>query len=376
MELFFLHSSRTRCTSVHMHPEFTLCQAKALHLLCGKQNVFLTGAAGTGKSFLLRQFLHGKNEMEVPVLASTGAAAVIVGGRTFHSFFGLGILEGGKAATVARALRSGPLHRRLQRAACVVIDEISMLSGETLATAEEIARNVRGVRAPWGGLRIIAVGDFAQLPPVQSFNKFQDNSFANAQDKSFNRSQENSFDVSQEMPEEPTRDWGFLHSVWELSAFQPAFLQTTVRTKEPRLLAMLNKVRDGIIDEEVRAFLQSRTVQPDPMFDGTRLFPHRARADAYNQARLDRLPEAARVFATTYQGGAADVAQLKKQCPIPEVLNLKRGALVMLRKNDVTYPYAYVNGTLATVLEIEEDALMLRLATGERVELLREEFSL
>src|SRR3989338_5470423 len=127
-----------------------------------------------------------------------------------------------------------------------------MLSGETLATAEELARNVRGVRAPWGGLRIIAVGDFAQLPPVQSFAHAQDKSFNHIQD----RSHENSFDVSQEMPEEPARDWGFLHPVWELSAFQPAFLQTTVRTKEPRLLAMLNKVRDGILDEDVRAFLQ------------------------------------------------------------------------------------------------------------------------
>jgi ATP-dependent DNA helicase PIF1 len=74
----------------------TSCQTRALSAMTAKArpNVFLTGGAGVGKSFLIRQFQKGVDHREFPILASTGAAAVLVGGRTFHSFFGLGILEG------------------------------------------------------------------------------------------------------------------------------------------------------------------------------------------------------------------------------------------------------------------------------------------
>ncbi|HEY1079705.1 MAG TPA: AAA family ATPase, partial [Bdellovibrio sp.] len=70
-------------------------QADALELLRSGENVFLTGGAGSGKSFLIRQFMKELDSKEMPILASTGAAAVLLGGRTFHSFFGLGIMEGG-----------------------------------------------------------------------------------------------------------------------------------------------------------------------------------------------------------------------------------------------------------------------------------------
>ncbi|MEK7563713.1 MAG: AAA family ATPase, partial [Patescibacteria group bacterium] len=155
----------------------TPCQEKAMEMLRREGNIFLTGAAGTGKSFLLDQYLQRKPTDEFPIVASTGAAAVIVGGRTFHSFFGLGILEGGIEATVQRAMRNRRLILRLQRACCVIIDEISMLSGTTLLAADRIARRARHCNKPWGGLRIIAVGDFAQLPPVTPGNEQKDWAF-------------------------------------------------------------------------------------------------------------------------------------------------------------------------------------------------------
>src|SRR3989338_258151 len=165
----------------------TSCQTKGLDVLERQGNVFLTGAAGTGKSFLLQRYLAGKPSENFPVVASTGAAAVLVGGRTFHSFFGLGILEGGPQAAVVRALQSRKLVHRLNTACSVVIDEISMLSVTTLQAAEAVARGARGNHEPWGGLRIIAVGDFAQLPPVT--------------------------------PGTRTKDWAFAHPVWQESDF-------------------------------------------------------------------------------------------------------------------------------------------------------------
>ena len=141
------------------------------------QNAFLTGGAGTGKSFLVQRFLNSTSDKGVVVTASTGAAAIIVGGRTFHSFFGLGLLEGGPVATVARALKNKRVTSRMRKAKLLIVDEISMVSGAVLDVAEEIARKARKSSEPWGGLRVIFIGDFTQLPPVDIHNLRKDWAF-------------------------------------------------------------------------------------------------------------------------------------------------------------------------------------------------------
>jgi ATP-dependent DNA helicase PIF1 len=323
--------------------QLTPCQAKALHLLNSRNNVFLTGAAGTGKSFLLQQFLRGKDWNTHPILASTGTAAMIVGGRTFHSFFGLGIMEGGRDATVARGMRNKRLHRRIQEAQCVIVDEVSMLSGETLSTAEHIARCVRENEQPWGGLRIVAVGDFAQLPPVQDAGK--------------------------------PKDWGFQHPIWHASQFSPAYLSTPVRSQDKTLLSVLNSIRDGQVTDSVVEFLQNRTMQPHTTFTGTRLFPHRATADRYNDEKLGTLQGRVCVYPTYYEGSSVHVEHLKRQCPISEALHVKVGALVMFRKNATSYPYEYVNGTLGTIVALSDDVITVRSQDGTSIDVVRATFS-
>jgi ATP-dependent DNA helicase PIF1 len=321
----------------------TTCQQSALDILTREGNVFLTGAAGTGKSFLLEQYLKGKPSEAFPVVASTGAAAVLIGGRTFHSFFGLGIMEGGIEATIARAMKSRKLIQRLQRACCVVIDEVSMLSGNTLSAAEQISRKLRNINAPWGGLRIIAVGDFAQLPPVT--------------------------------PGAMQKDWAFMHDVWEESAFHPALLSTVMRTQDTEFLDILNYVRAGTVNDEVRDFLNSRMENASLQTEGTRLYPHRAKADEYNLRRLHSIPGNIRSFETQYVGDERVLESAKRVVPIPDVLQIKEGALVMMRKNDVSEDRLYVNGTLGHVRSITEDVLYVQLLSGENIELEKEKFS-
>lgn len=323
--------------------KLTTCQEKGLDVLARQGNVFLTGAAGTGKSFLLSEYLANKASAEFPVVASTGAAAVLVGGRTFHSFFGLGILEGGVAATIGRALRSGKLLYRLQRACCVVIDEISMLSGTQLLAADQIARRARETDKPWGGLRIIAVGDFAQLPPVTAG--------------------------------EAEKDWAFLHPVWKQSEFQPALLSTVMRTKDPEFLTILNHIRDGTVNNDVRTFLDEHTIRTSGTEEATRLYPHRAQAEGFNQERLARIPSRLRTFRTQYAGKERDIEAAKKSIPIPEVLHLKEGALVMMRKNDASGEYRYVNGTLGHVRTISDETLQIELTSGEQIDVSPDKFS-
>ncbi|MEO0335216.1 MAG: AAA family ATPase, partial [Pseudomonadota bacterium] len=97
-------------------------QQHALQRMRAGANVFLTGEAGSGKSYVVKHFRRELDEKEFPTLASTGAAAVLVGGRTFHSFFGLGILEGGAEATIDRALRNRRVVRRLQKIQGFIVD--------------------------------------------------------------------------------------------------------------------------------------------------------------------------------------------------------------------------------------------------------------
>lgn len=325
------------------HSSLTPCQISALDILKREGNVFLTGAAGTGKSYLLDQYLKGKGSDDFPIVASTGAAAVIVGGRTFHSFFGLGIMEGGIEMAVAKALRSKKVHQRLQRASCVIIDEVSMLSGSTLLAAEMVARRARGRDEPWGGLRIIVVGDFAQLPPVT--------------------------------PGLQTKDWCFLHPVWEQSDFEPALLSTVMRTQDTEFLEILNFIRDGVVNDRVRRFLDERTETTDDPLDATRLYPHRAQADKYNLQRLEALSGAEIVIETIYDGDEKYKESAKRNLPIPDTLILKRSALIMMRRNDVSGQGRFVNGSLGHIHGIDDDTLYVRLLNGEDVEIEKYKFS-
>lgn len=325
-------------------PILTSCQQKAHDILLREGNVFLTGAAGTGKSFLLERYLKGKPADAFPIVASTGAAAVIVGGRTFHSFFGVGIGEGGPEATIRRALFSRRLRRRLQCAHCVIIDEVSMLSGTILKTAETIARRARESEAPWGGLRIIAVGDFAQLPPIA---------------------------------DEGGKDWAFLHPVWQETDFQPALLSTVMRMRDSEFLRILNLVREGSVNDDVRHFLDAHmhSFLPPGTEGATRLYPRRAQADRYNLERLEAIQRPSRSFETLYTGKERDIEKYKKNFPIPDMLTLKEGALVMMRKNDLSEERIYVNGSLGTIEGIAEEILTVRLHAGRTIKVVPEKFS-
>jgi len=338
-----LHLYAHKRTNVKLSP----CQESALHILEGESNVFLTGEAGTGKSYLLNTYLHGKSTKHYPIVASTGAAAILVGGRTFHSFFGLGILEGGMENTVQRALKNKKLMHRLFDADCVVIDEVSMLSGTVLATAERIAQEARDSDAPWGGLRIIAVGDFAQLPPIE----------ANAEGK----------------------EWAFLHDVWERSRFHSILLTTVVRTQDQEYLDLLRAVRTGEMHPAVDAYMERKVLSESEDFEGTRLYPHRASVDAFNLKKLRELEGKLWEFETLYTGTKSNVEILKKKAPIPETLLLKKGAIVMIRRNDISHSedqMLYVNGSLGYVREISQEELKIDLFTGRTVTLTKQYFEL
>ncbi len=325
-----------------MHPTLSTCQKRAFETLKGTDNVFLTGAAGSGKSFLLREFLHDKDRKKFPILASTGAAAILVGGRTFHSFFGLGIMEGGVENTIERALGNKRLVKRLKKTDGVVIDEISMISGPTLRAAEAIARKGRGSTRPWGGLRVIAVGDFAQLPPVNPFSS--------------------------------KKEWAFLEPVWYESEFKPVVLNEIMRTQDRKFLEVLNFIREGVVCDPVSDFLTSRIQKTVSHFEGTRLLARKEDVERYNLSHLEKINSALETFQTTYNGKEQEIEKFKRNSPIADVIQLKKGSLVMIRQNDPEGKW--VNGSMGSIEKIKDDRLSIKLSNGRHVEIEKAVFTL
>ena len=325
--------------------DWTPDQTLALKALASENNVFLTGGAGTGKSTVIREFI--KDQENVAVLASTGTAAILLGGRTFHSFFGLGIMEGGSDYIIERALKHRGIVTRLRKTKFVMLDEVSMIGSNEFITAEKIAQRARASSAPWGGLRMITVGDFAQLPPVM-------------------RAQPGEEFVS-------SRPWAFLSETWRSSMFDAAVLKTIVRSNDEYWNRILGEVRWGDISQESIEVLQSR-IRPVPLdFQGTRLYARKIQVDMLNQERLKMLKGSGKEYNTIYMGQAQRIDDLKRNAPVPEVLVLKEGALVMFRQNDPDY--RFVNGTLGIVKKMGDAEIHVELLSGKSIKVKQVTFS-
>lgn len=317
-------------------------QALALDLCESGENIFLTGGAGSGKSYVIREFMKKKDHQQMPILASTGAAAVLLGGRTFHSFFGLGIMEGGAQATLQRTLQNKNVMKRIKKVEGVIIDEISMIPGEALMVAELLSQEARGSKLPWGGLRIIAVGDFGQLPPVAKYGQ--------------------------------KRDWCFLNEVWKKSGFQVCELKLNQRIHNNEFLNVLDDIREGHLTEKVRNFLHERTKPHDEDHPGTRLFPRREQSESYNQKKLAEINETELIVDSIYLGEQKYIDILGKSAPVPAQLKLKVGCRILFLKNDVQK--RWVNGTRGILVHYEADHLVVRKDGGREVKVEKMSFSL
>jgi hypothetical protein len=145
-------------------------QHAAIEHVRNGRSIFLTGSAGTGKSYVLKHVIaelkkrHGSNR--VHVTASTGSAAVLIGGITVHSFAGVGHGHGSASELSKRVHSNKACVIRWRRARALVIDEISMIDAELFQKLDMVAQSVRDNMRPFGGLQLVLSGDFFQLPPV------------------------------------------------------------------------------------------------------------------------------------------------------------------------------------------------------------------
>ncbi len=246
---------------------FDLCKAG--------HNLFITGVAGTGKSWLLKHIIKyfKNNDKEVSVMAPTGIAAVNVGGCTLHSFCGIGIPKGPK--DFEKMSNKGPAHRILNSKVWI-IDEISMCSGELLDKIEEKMRAIRRNNLPFGGVQMIFCGDFLQLPPVE--NALNPVLLQDAEDA-------NQIFLN--------RGMAFQSNVWNNANIRTIRLAKVYRQGDDRdMVLALQDLRLGKISAGVQCLVNetARPLRAKNGIEPTKLYCKNLDVDLINKQKLDQLP--------------------------------------------------------------------------------------
>jgi len=221
--------------------------------------------------------------------------------------------------------------RRVRDAKILIIDEISMLSAKTLAMAEAVCREIRQRQAPFGGLQIVLVGDFFQLPPIVRREEDTENE------------PQISFETGE--VEDPSH-FAFASRVWKQLNPVVCYLSEQHRQEDASFLDLLSGIRRGAFTPAHHMLLAGR--RAGKAREGTtQLYSHNIDVDRINDVEIGKISGDIRIFSMTSQGKDTLVASLKRGCLSPEILSLKIGARVMFTKNDIEHKY--VNGTLGTV---------------------------
>jgi len=326
-----------------------MTQKEALTILKTGANVFLTGEPGSGKTHTVNEYTAYLRScgIEPAITASTGIAATHIGGMTIHSWSGIGARDHLTPYDLDAIATNNRIVKRLTIATVLIIDEISMLSSRMLTATDAVCRTVRKRREPFGGLQIILVGDFFQLPPVVK----------RAPD-----------DMNQiDLFEEEQQVFAFGSGAWKAANPIVCYLHEQHRQEDVRFVEFLSAIRSGAIKEKHKVLLRTRYKKAPQHHKVTQLYTRNASVDYINSGALKELPGSPTVFTMDSRGADHIVATLKRGCLSPETLSLKVGARVMFTKNDIMFKF--VNGTTGVVEAFDRDTgyPQVRTIAGTRI---------
>lgn len=326
-----------------------MTQDEALKLLKLGENVFLTGAAGSGKTWLLNSYIHHlrSHGVNVAVTASTGIAATHLNGKTIHSWSGIGVRDSLNEDDLDKLAANRRIKDNYRNTSVLVIDEVSMLHPHQLDMVDQVARSLLDPFTPFGGLQVILCGDFFQLPPVSRGRTGETAGFA------------------------------YEARAWHNGGFKVCYLHEQHRQEDDQLLKILHEIRSGIAGEQTKVPLRTRyKKEPEGNIRATKLYAHNVNVDRINNEELAKLDGKEKKFVMESRGFAQLVEGLKKNCLAPETLKLKIGAEVMFIKN--AQDGAFVNGTRGVVEEFSADGgwPVVRTTDGERIVASPEEWQL
>lgn len=343
-------------------------QLEVIEKLKTHQNVFITGGAGVGKSFLIEYISKHKTEIfghkKIGVTSTTGTSSILINGTTIHSYLGLGLGNNSVEKMYTFIIKRKHLRERWRELDVLIIDEISMLTAELFDKIEAIARQIRNKLKPFGNIQLVFSGDFFQLPPIGV-------SSGNSQ-------------------------FCFQSPHWEkcIPKENIMILTEIIRQEDKLFATALSKIRVGNIDDSVKELFSSTigTHQKDDLIQPTKLYPLNSCVDYINEKEFTRAtrnikktqsegpPEDTRVYIREFEmyplKGVSPkikeniIEKYKNYGIIPEQLELCIGCQVMLIQNlDLISEgeQKLVNGCRGVVTRFVDDIPMVKFTNGKEL---------
>lgn len=316
---------------------------KILTLLKNGENVFLTGFAGTGKSYILNK-LKEYFKKKLTITSTTGIAAVNVKGQTLHSWAGVGLCRNTVYNTVEKIKKRPTQYRQIMNCKILAVDEISMLNIEAFEYINEVLREVRECNDPFGGIQVIFIGDFFQLPPVEK--------------------------------EGEIRRYCFDSPVWDKLGLKNVVLKKNYRQNEENFITALAHMRENCLEVEDIELLKTRCVENEDS-DILHIFSTNEEANRYNFAKFNMIEEPVKLFYTedgVYRGSklvtegfteseSYILEIFSKNCRAEKEIALKLGARVMLLVN-MDFNKGLINGACGVIQGFNQDTISIKFDNG------------
>ncbi|MCX6754792.1 MAG: AAA family ATPase [Candidatus Nomurabacteria bacterium] len=326
-----------------------MTQEQAFLIMKTGVNIYLTGSAGSGKTYLLNKYISylESHDISVAITASTGIAATHMNGMTIHSWSGIGIRSLLEEKDLEQLEEKKYLWKRFDKARVLIIDEVSMLHASQLDMVERVCRRFKRNDKPFGGLQIILSGDFFQLPPI---NKSGD---------------------------ENESGMIFDSKAWDILNPAVCYIEEQHRQEDDTLTEILNSIRTNSIDEKHYELLRSRIgAKLKSDIKATKLYTHNVNVDDINNIELSLIEKEERVSHMTSIGPEMLTDILKKGCLAHDKLKLKIGAEVMCIKNN--FEEGYVNGSRGKIIEFNKETgnPIVELYNGKKILLKPEQWAI
>ena len=328
-----------------------MTQNQALSILKTGVNVFLTGEPGSGKTYTINRYVAYLRErgIEPAITASTGIAATHIGGTTIHSWSGIGIKTALDKRDLDKIASNKRVVARLNNTKVLIVDEISMLTPETFSTVDIVCKKIKNSNELFGGMQVILVGDFFQLPPIIKPILEDTGQF--------------------EFAEISKAHFAYDSSLWARLNPSVCYLTEQHRQDDDSFLSILSSIRCGSFDRDNLSQIEKRMIgyRAVPK-DITKLFSHNAEVDRVNIEMLSKLPGEPQTFLMDKKGPEALVSTLQKGCLSPETMHLKVGAVVIFTKNNSKK--GFVNGTLGMIDGFDKTSgnPVVKIRSGKRIE--------
>ncbi|MET4081604.1 hypothetical protein ABIB40_001553 [Pedobacter sp. UYP30] len=296
-------------------------------------HVFLTGRAGTGKTSLLLQVMETTQKSFI-ALAPTAAAAINISGTTIHSFFQFGFGPLIPSVPISFTL-SESKRIIINKLELLIIDEISMVRADLLDGIDRTLRFYRKSSLPFGGVQLLLVGDSFQLPPIVK---------------------EQDFEILEKIYSSLFFFKALVFSKCELLTIE---LLKVYRQQDPLFISILDSIRLNKLDNQMLSIINGRTVLKKNLpEDIITIATQKSKVQELNSEKLAKL-------ASPLQSYLGHILGIFKNLPVLHNLELKRGAKVVLTKNDPSG--RWVNGSIGTILDLGKDELSVLLEKGKVV---------